>query len=141
MVLFLLYDIEKSYVNDQNAWEKLVRHQHFFRQSAASVRHQGSVWYRWSRISSDIAQLYFYYHLQTGLVSLGVCDTAQVGLDTPAEKKDIVTIIGCPRPEVQTERVWEAVCFSIATNIETIVGCSISEGQIGGVGGRLSGCN
>jgi len=74
-------------------------------------------------------------------VSLGVWDTAQVGLDTPAEKKDIVTIIGCPRPEVQTERVWEAVCFSIATNIETIVGCSISEGQIGGEGGRLSGCN
>jgi hypothetical protein len=45
MVLFSLYDIEKSYVNDRmpecwKAGKKLVWSRHFFQYSAASVRHQ-----------------------------------------------------------------------------------------------------
>jgi hypothetical protein len=64
MVLFLLYDIEKSYLNAG----MLVRHRHFFPIvsclcSASVFRRQGSVRYCWSRISPALptVQLCFRY--------------------------------------------------------------------------------
>ncbi len=44
--------------------------------------------------------------------------------------KDIVTVIGCYRPKMWTEREKDAVCLSIAKDVVTIIGCSRPESLI-----------